>query len=88
MVGEGRYGDHALELGLADLALDLATIDSEVTKVCEELLSTVLGADQVEESGCVVDEGCPALSVNEGGVSEELDQEGDVGLDATDTELY
>lgn len=88
VVVNGRDGDNALELGLADLALDLATIDSEVTKVCEELLSTVLGADQVEESGCVVDEGCPALSVNEGGVSEELDQEGDVGLDATDTELY
>jgi hypothetical protein len=85
---DSRNGNDTLELGLTDLALDLAAVDSEITKICEELLSTVLGADQVKESGSVVDEGCPALSVNEGGVCEELDQEGDVGLDTADTELY
>jgi hypothetical protein len=87
VVVDGRNGDNALELGLADLALDLAAVDSKVTEICEKLLSTVLGADQVEESGGVVDEGCPTLAVDEGGMCEELDQEGNVGLDTTDTEL-
>ena len=87
VVGEGRDGDHALELGLANLTLDLAAVDSKITEVGKELLSTVLGADEIEKRRCVVDEGSPALSVNECGVCEELDQEGNVGLDTTDTEL-
>jgi len=88
MVVYGWDGNDALELGLADLALDLTAVDCEVTEVCEELLSTVLGANQVEERWCVIDERRPALSVDKRGVCEELDQKGDVCLDTTDTELY
>jgi hypothetical protein len=40
-----RDRDFALELGLANLALDLAAIDCKISEICEELLSTVLGAD-------------------------------------------
>lgn len=64
----------ALELGLSNLTLDLAAVDSEISQVCEELLCTVLRADEVEEGGRVVDEGCPALSVDKCRMCEELDQ--------------
>ena len=87
LVGKNGDGDLALELGLTNLTLDLTAVDSEVAEVCKQLLSTVLRANKVEQSGCVIDEGCPALPVDEGRVSEELDQERDVGLHTTDTEL-
>ena len=87
LIGEDRDGDLALELRLANLALDLTAVDSEVTKVRKQLLGTVLGADKIEKRRCVVDEGGPALAVNEDRVCEELDQERNVGLDTTDTEL-
>ena len=79
--------DLALELGLADLSLDLAAVDSKLTEVGEQLLGTVLGTDEVEKGGGVVDEGGPALSVDEGRVCEKLEKEGNVGLYTTDTEL-
>lgn len=79
--------DIGLELGLADLALDRATVDSHVTQVGKKLLSSVLAADEIEERGGVVDESSPAVTVNEGGMGQERSQEGNVGLDTTDTEL-
>lgn len=88
-LGGGDLGDDdlALELGLTDLALDAATVDGNISKVSEKLLGTVLAADEVEQRGGIIDEGGPAVTVNEDGVSEESSQEGDVGLDTSDTEL-
>lgn len=69
-VEEVGHDDLALELGLADLALDAGAVDGDVAEVGEQLLGTVLGADQVEELGSVIDEGSPAVAVDECGVSE------------------
>ena len=79
--------DLAPEFGLTNLALDLATVDGKLSEISEELLGSVLGANEVEEGGRVIDKGGPALAFHEGVVCEELEQEGDVGLHATDTEL-
>ena len=79
--------DLALEFGLPDLALDAAPVDGNVSEVRQELLGTVLAADQVEQLRGVIDESRPAISINEGGVGQEGGQEGDIGLDASDTEL-
>ena len=87
LVGKSGNGDLALELGLTDLTLDLTAVDSEVAEVRKQLLSTVLRTDKVEKRWRVVDESCPTLTFNEGRVREELDQEGNVGLDTTDAEL-
>lgn len=86
-VDELRDGDLTLELGLADLALDAAAVDGNVAKVSQQLLGTVLAANEVEELRSVVDEGGPAVSIDESGVGEKGSQEGDVGLDTSDTEL-
>jgi hypothetical protein len=81
------HDDVALELGLANLALDLAAVDSEISKVGKELLRTVLAADQLEQLRSVVDESGPAVALDEGRVGEQGSKEGNVGLDTTDTEL-
>lgn len=44
-----RHIDLAPELGLANLALDAAAVDGNVTEVGQQLLGTVLAANQVEE---------------------------------------
>ena len=46
---ECRHNDFTLELGLADLALDLTAIDGKVTEVSKQLLGTILAADECEE---------------------------------------
>jgi hypothetical protein len=79
--------DVGLELGLADLALDAATVDGKVTQVQQELLGTVLAADQVEQRRGIIDEGGPAVAVDKNGVRQERSQEGDVRLDTADAEL-
>jgi hypothetical protein len=79
--------DLALELWLTNLALDARTVDGNITKICKQLLSTVLGANQVEELWSIIDESCPAVSINEGWVRKERCEERNVGLDTTDAEL-
>jgi len=81
------YDDVGLEFGLADLALDAATVDGYITKVGKQFLSTVLAANQIEELRSIINKGCPAVSVNEGRVSEEGGKERNVGLETADTEL-
>ncbi|KMU86024.1 hypothetical protein CIHG_03555 [Coccidioides immitis H538.4] len=65
LVDDGGHADGALELGLADLALDPAAVDGNVAEVGEELLGAVLAADEGEELGGVVDEGGPAGALDE-----------------------
>lgn len=86
-VDELRDSDLTLELGLANLALDAAAVDGNVAEVGQQLLGTVLAANEVEELRSVVDEGGPAVSIDESGVGKKGSQEGDVGLDTSDTEL-
>jgi hypothetical protein len=86
-VEEFRRNDLALELGLANLALDGAAVDGNVCEVGQQLLSAVLAADEVEQLRGIVDEGCPAVSIDKGRVRQERSQEGNVGLDTADTEL-
>lgn len=86
-VPEDGENNVSTELGLANLALDGAAVDSNISEVGKELLGTVLRVDEVEELGGVVNEGGPAVALDKGLVGEERAQEGDVGLDAADTEL-
>lgn len=80
--------DLALEFRLTDLTLDAAAIDSQVTQVGQQLLGTVLAADQGKQLRGVVDEGGPAGAFNESWVAQQRGQEGNVSLDTTDTELH
>lgn len=82
-------GNHSisLETRLAHLTLDGGSVNSKVTEVGEKLLGSVLRVNKLEEFRGVVDKGCPGLTRLEDFVSEKTDQEGDVGLDASDTEL-
>ena len=45
-----------MESGLARLSLDSRAVDDKVSEVGEELLSTVLRGDELEELRSVVDE--------------------------------
>lgn len=47
--GDLGHDDTALELGLADLALDLGSIDSEIAEIRQQLLSAILAANQRKE---------------------------------------
>lgn len=87
--GSEEFGrdDLALELGLANLARDRAAVDGNIAEVCQQLLCTVLATHKVEQLRGIVDEGCPAISINKGGVCQKGSQEGNVGLDTSDTEL-
>jgi hypothetical protein len=79
--------DLLLQLGLANLALDAATVDGNVTKVSKETLSAVLRANKVEELRSIINEGSPACTIDEGRVCKQRCQEWDVGLDTADSEL-
>jgi len=46
--GEVRHHNLALELGLANLTLNLTAIHGEVTKVSQQLLSTILTTNESE----------------------------------------
>lgn len=84
-----EIGNHnvALELGLTDLSLDAASVDSNVTQVCQELRSAVLAVDHVEQLWGLVDERSPNLVLHEYGMSEQRRQEGDVGFYSTNAEF-
>ena len=87
VVGEDRNDDVALELRLADLADNLRAVDRKLAEVTEQLLSTVLTADELEKLWSVVDEGRPAVSVDESLVGEQRSQERNVALHSTNAEL-
>lgn len=87
LVEKLRNDDITLELGLADLTRDAASIDGEVAKVCQQLLCSVLAANEIEQLWGIVDESGPAVAVDEGRVSKQRRKEGNVGLHSTDTEL-
>lgn len=82
-------GDHSfsLETGLAHLALDGRSVNGKITEVGEKLLGSVLRVNKLEELGGVVDKGGPGLTRLKDFVSEKTDQEGNVGLDTSNTEL-
>lgn len=87
LVMQRRHDDIALELGLSNLTLDLTAVDCKVSKVCKQLLGTVLRADKSEELRSVIDKGGPAGSVDESWVGDEGCEERNVGLDTTDSKL-
>ena len=82
VLGVGKLGDGDLlmQTRLSALTLDGRTVDGKVSKVSQQLLRSVLTGNQFEEVRGVVDKGSPGLSAFEDGVSQETDQEGDVGL--------
>lgn len=84
-----KLGDNdiTLELGLTDLALDAAAVDGDVTEISKKLLSTVLAANEVEERRGIIDEGSPAVALDESRVSEKRSQERNIGLDAANAEF-
>jgi hypothetical protein len=87
-VDESRNRDFLVKSGFSLLTLDRRAVDDEVSEVTEKLLSTVLGSDEVEEFGSVVDESGPGVSSNESRVGENSEEERNVGLDSTNTEFY
>lgn len=87
IIMERGKDDLSLELGLANLSLNAAAVDGNVTKIGQQLLSSVLTADEVKETWGIINEGGPASTLNESRVGEQRCQERDVGLDTTDTEF-
>lgn len=87
LVDHDGHDDGGLELRLPNLALDAAAVDGNVTEVGQQLLGTVLAANEGEELGGVVDEGGPAAAADKGWVRQQRSQEGNVGLDTPDAEL-
>jgi hypothetical protein len=79
-IGQLGNGNFFGQTGLSALPLDGRSVDGQVPKVGQELLSSVLTGDEFEQVGSVVDERGPSLSALENGVGQETDQEGDVGL--------
>jgi len=73
--------------GFSLLTLDRRSVDDQVSEVTEKLLSTVLRGDEVEEFGSVIDESSPGVSFDVGRVGENSEEERNVGLDSTNTEL-
>jgi hypothetical protein len=87
VVKEFWVDDVALELGFADLTLDAAPVDSDITQILQKLLSTVLTSHESQEFRRVVNKLSPARSLNEDRVNKEGGNKGNVCLDATDAEL-
>ena len=77
----------SLEAWFANLTLDRTAVDGKVAKIREELLCTVLGLDKLEQVRSVINESRPGLATDEDIVGEETEQEGDIGLDTSNTEL-
>jgi hypothetical protein len=79
--------DGHLALGV-ELALHLgAAVDDDIAEVAEDLGSAVALGDEAEELGGVVNEGGGGVAGDEGGVLDEVFEEGDVGLDAADAKF-
>ena len=72
-VGIKHFGhdNFSFELGIANLTFDAAAVDSKVSKILQQFLTTILTSDQLEEFGSVIDKRGPAVSINEGRMSEE-----------------
>lgn len=79
--------DFLMKSRLSLLTLDRRSVDDEVSEVTEKLLGTILGSDEVEKFGSIVDESGPGVSLDVGGVGEDSEQERNVGLDSANTEL-
>lgn len=60
-----RHDDVAFEFGIADLAFDATAIDGHISKVCEQLLCSVLAAYQGEKLWSIIDERRPASTLDE-----------------------
>lgn len=86
-VDDLRENNLTLELGLANLSLDRAAVDGDVSKIGQQLLGTVLATNEVKELRGIINKGSPAVAVDEGGVGEKRGKERDICLDASDTEL-
>ena len=84
---QNRKSDFRLELGEANLASDLRTVDSKLGKEGQQLLGTVLRSEHFKELGGIINESGPALSFNEGLVGKKGQKEGNVGLDTSDSKL-
>jgi hypothetical protein len=103
VVNDLRDDDVPFEFRLSNLSLDLATVDSEVSEVGEQLLSTVGAANEREKlrsnrrqlwkyyyleiHSRVVNERRPASSLNKCRMGKEGSEERNVGLHTTDTEF-
>lgn len=83
-----RHGDLASEFRLANLAFDLATIDSKLTEICQQLVGAVLLTDETEKLGGIINECGPAISRDESVVGQQRGQEWDICLDATNLEFH
>ncbi|KAH3659409.1 hypothetical protein OGATHE_006293 [Ogataea polymorpha] len=75
------------QLWQTNLALDRRSVDTEIGKVREQLLSSVLGLHHLEQRRSVVDECRPAVARNERWMGQKSQQERNVGLDTSNSEL-
>ncbi|KAH3663370.1 hypothetical protein OGAPHI_005360 [Ogataea philodendri] len=77
----------SVQLWQANLTLDRGSIDTEVGKVRQQLLSSVLGLNHLEQRWGVVDKSGPTVTRNERWVGQQSKQERNVGLDTSNSEL-
>lgn len=86
-IGDLRNDGLGSETGLSSLTLDRGSVDGEISKVLQEFLGSVLGSNKLEKLGSVVNERGPGETRLEDRVSKESDEEGNVGLDTSNSEL-
>ena len=83
----GAYSCPYVRAGTYNKTSDAGAIDSNISKIREQLLGTVELLDEVEKAGGVVNECGPALALDKGLVRDETLHKGNVGLDTANTEL-
>jgi hypothetical protein len=71
LIKEFWHDDITLELRLSNLSLDAASVDGKVSQVSQQLLGTILAANEIEQLRGIIDESSPAVAINEGRVSEQ-----------------
>ena len=89
-LGGGALGDDGVDVagdGAVDAELRGVAVDDEVAEVLEGLLASVLDGAGVEEVGVLGDEEGGGLALEVLVLLEEVEEEGDVGVEATDAVL-
>jgi len=86
-VPEHWHDDFPLELGLAYLALNAAAVYSNISQICQKLLSTILTGHESKQLRGIINKCSPAVSRNEDFVREKRRKESNVSFDTTNPEF-
>ena len=83
-----RHDDIAFELRLTNLAFDATAIDGNITKISQQLLSSILTPNKRKQLGCIINERRPACACDECRMGQKRPKKRDVCLDSSNAELY